>query len=94
MACLHDGKTLRRSFDAAAKRSPLHVVTAFATDARMATGQVTAGDKQSQIVAARSLLSLLVTGLAVHCRGKTARLIEERGGGLGKAPMGSRPSAW
>jgi len=34
-----DGKTLRRSFDRAAGRSPLHVVTAFGTGARVALAQ-------------------------------------------------------
>lgn len=81
-----DGKTLRRSFDRAAGRSALHVVTAFATEARLVVGQLGAGDKQSEITAARSLLGLidlkgaLVTGDALHCQGETARLIIERGG--------------
>lgn len=80
-----DGKTLRRSFDRAAGRSPLHVVTAFAADARMVIGQVAAGDKESEIMAARTLLGLidltgaLVTGDALHCQGDTAHLIRDRG---------------
>ena len=81
-----DGKTMRRSFDRAAKRSALHVVTAFATGTRMVIGQVTTGDKESEIIAARTLLGLLdlngtlVTGDALHCQGGTAALIQERGG--------------
>jgi predicted transposase YbfD/YdcC len=81
-----DGKTMRRSFDRAAGRSALHVVTAFAADARMVVGQVAAGDRESEITAARTLLGLLdlngalVTGDALHCQGETARLINERGG--------------
>lgn len=81
-----DGKTMRRSFDRAAGRSALHVVTAFAADTRMVVGQVAAGDKESEIIAARSLLGLLdlqgalVTGDALHCQGGTAKLIQERGG--------------
>jgi predicted transposase YbfD/YdcC len=81
-----DGKTMRRSFDRAAGRSALHVVTAFAADARMVIGQVAAGDKESEIMAARALLGLLdldgvlVTGDALHCQGETARLIRTRGG--------------
>ena len=39
-----DGKTMRRSFDRAAGKSALHVVTAFAADARMTIGQVAAGE--------------------------------------------------
>jgi predicted transposase YbfD/YdcC len=81
-----DGKTMRRSFDRAAERSPLHVVTAFAAEARLVIGQVATEDKQSEIIAARALLGLLdlegtlVTGDALHCQGETARLIRERGG--------------
>jgi predicted transposase YbfD/YdcC len=81
-----DGKTLRRSFDRAAGWSALHVVTAFAAGARMTIGHVAAGDKESEITAARMLLGpldlngVLVTGDALHCQGETARLIEKRGG--------------
>jgi predicted transposase YbfD/YdcC len=81
-----DGKTMRRSFDRAAGRSPLHVVTAFAADARMVIGQVATGGKESEIIAARTLLGLLdlngalVTGDALHCQGETARIVRERGG--------------
>src|SRR4051794_3483858 len=81
-----DGKTMRRSFDRAAGKSALHVVTAFAADTRMTIGQIAAGDKESEITAARSLLGLidltgaLVTGDALHCQGETARLIKDRGG--------------
>jgi hypothetical protein len=76
-----DGKTMRRSFDRAAGKSALHVVTAFAADTRMTIGQVATGDKESEIIAARSLLGpidltgALVTGDALHCQGETARLI-------------------
>lgn len=81
-----DGKTMRRSFDRAAGRSALHVVTAFAAGALMTIGQVAASDKESEITEARTLLGLLdlngvlVTGDALYCQGETARLIEERGG--------------
>ncbi len=93
-----DGKTLRRSFDRAAKRSALHVVTAFAADARVVVGQVAAGDKESEIIAARALLGLLdldgalVTGDALHCQGETARLIKQRGGDWLFALKGNRPA--
>src|ERR1700712_5719858 len=51
-----DGKTMRRSFDRAAGKSALHVVTAFAADRRMTIGQVAAGGKGSEIDAARAVL--------------------------------------
>ncbi len=84
-----DGKTLRRSFDTAAGRSPPAVVSAFASSTRMVIGQESfrAGEGDSEIVAARALLECLdhtgrlVTADALHCRNETARLILDRGGG-------------
>jgi predicted transposase YbfD/YdcC len=81
-----DGKTLRRSFDRAAGRSALHVVTAFGTDARMAIAQRAVAEGENEITAARALLSMLtldgalVTGDAIHCQAETATLIAARGG--------------
>lgn len=83
-----DGKTLRRSFDAAAGRSPLAVVTAFASATQMVIGQESfrAAEGDSEIVAARALLACLdltgqlVTADAIHCQVETARLIRARGG--------------
>lgn len=81
-----DGKTLRRSFDRAAGRSALHVVTAFATGARLVLGQRAVGATGNEITAAREVLELfdlrgvLVTGDALHCQGETARLVRARGG--------------
>lgn len=83
-----DGKTLRRSFDRAAARSPLAVVTAFASASRIVIGQESyrAGEGESEIEAARALLSCLdltgqlVTADALHCQGETAQLILDRGG--------------
>jgi predicted transposase YbfD/YdcC len=81
-----DGKTLRRSFDRAAGRSPLHVVTAFGTGARMAIAQRAVVDGENEITAARALLATLtldgalVTGDAIHCQADTAALINARGG--------------
>ena len=52
----------------------------------MVIGQVAAGDKQSEIMAARTLLGLLnlqgslVTGDALHCQAGTAQLVQQRGG--------------
>ena len=71
-----DGKTLRRSFDSATERSPLAVVTAFASATHMVLGQqgfrVGAGD--SEIVAARALLQCLdLSGQLVTPMRSTAR---------------------
>ena len=83
-----DGKTLRRSFDAAAGRSPLAVVSAFASASRTVVGQESfrAGEGESEIVAARALLACLdlsgqlVTADALHCQNDTAALILAQGG--------------
>lgn len=83
-----DGKTLRRSFDAAAGRSPLAVVTAFASATQTVIGQESfrAAEGDSEILAARALLACLdltgqlVTADAIHCQNETAQLILDRGG--------------
>jgi len=83
-----DGKTLRRSFDTAAGRSPLAVVTAFASATRTVIGQESfrAAEGDSEILAARALLQCLdltgqlITADAIHCQNETAQLILDRGG--------------
>ena len=80
-----DGKTLRRSFDTAAGRSPLHVVTAFAAERRLVLAQVATKPGSNEKIAARDLLSLLdikgmlVTADAQHCNAATAALVQQRG---------------
>lgn len=54
-----DGKTLRGSFDKAAGKSPLHLVSAWASEARLALGQVAVDDKSNEITAIPLLLELL-----------------------------------
>lgn len=95
-----DGKTLRRSFDDAARTNPLAVVTAFASSARLVVGQrsyrVAEGD--SEIVAARALLECLdlkghlVTADAIHCQEETARTIRKRGGDYLLRLKGNHPA--
>ncbi len=71
-----DGKTLRRSFDRAAGRSPLHVVTAFSARARISLGQRAVAPSENGIAAARTLLATLaldcalVTADAIHSPGR------------------------
>lgn len=52
-----DGKPLRRSHDGAA--TALHLVSAFATDARVVLAQVATADKSNEITAIPALLRLL-----------------------------------
>ena len=53
-----DGKALRRSFVAAASRSPLHPVQAFAGGARPVSGQVQVEDRSNGIAAVPALLGM------------------------------------
>lgn len=93
-----DGKTLRRSFDKAAGGSPLHVVSAFASDRRLVLGQAAVAKGANEIVAARELLALLdltgmlVTGDAIHCQTETAALIAAKGGDWLFALKANRPT--
>jgi predicted transposase YbfD/YdcC len=54
-----DGKTLRGSFDTAAGQNPLHMVSAWATEARLVLGQVAVDSKSNEITAIPLLLELL-----------------------------------
>lgn len=54
-----DGKTLRRSHDTAKGKSPLQVVSAWATANRLVLGQVNVADKSNEITAIPALLELL-----------------------------------
>jgi predicted transposase YbfD/YdcC len=93
-----DGKTLRRSFDRAAGGSPLHVVSAFASERRLVLGQAAVGATGNEITAARELLALLdldgllVTGDALHCQTETAQLIAGKGGDWLFALKANRPA--
>lgn len=79
-----DGKTLRRSFDAAAGREALHLVSAWAGELRVSLGQLAVDDKSNEIPAVRKLLELLdlegavVTVDALHCQKETAQTIRAR----------------
>jgi predicted transposase YbfD/YdcC len=93
-----DGKTLRRSFDRAAARSPLHVVTAFGSGARVAIAQKAVADGENETLAARALLEtlaldgLLVTGDAMHAQAGTAEVILRQGGDYLFALKANRPA--
>jgi hypothetical protein len=92
-----DGKTLRRSFDRAAGRSPSHVVTAFGSQAQLVIGQRAVPEGGNEITAARALLEtlcldrVLVTANAVHTRFGTAEIVLRRGGNYLFALKGNPP---
>lgn len=91
-----DGKALRRSFEDASRRSPLHVVNAFAAGARLTLGQVRVDGKSNEITAMPALLELLdvkgmtVTADAMHTQRDTAKRVTEAGGSYVLALKGNQ----
>ena len=79
-----DGKVLRGSFDRAAGQSPLHTITAFATETRLVIRQMSVDDKSNEIPAVPELLSLMdvegavITLDAMHCQKETATAIRDK----------------
>jgi predicted transposase YbfD/YdcC len=79
-----DGKTLRGSFDTAAGKNPLHLVSAWACDARLTLGQVAVDAKSNEITAIPLLVALLdikdciVTIDAMGCQKDIAVAIRDR----------------
>lgn len=93
-----DGKTARRSFDRQSGQGPLHLISAFACDARLALGQRKVDGKSNEIKALPELLALLaldgciVTADAMHCQKATARAVLDRGGDYVLAVKGNQPT--
>jgi len=81
-----DGKSLRRSYEKAGQSSPLHLVSAWASEERLVLGQMAVAAGSNEIEAVPALLALLdldgttVTVDAMHCQQDTARQIVEAGG--------------
>lgn len=84
-----DGKTLRRSFESAGQKTPMHMVSVWASKAELAVGQVSTGKgkgRSNEITAIDKLLDLItlhgavVTIDAIGCQTKIARKIRDRGG--------------
>ena len=80
-----DGKTLRRSFDRAAEKSAIHMVTAWVCENHAVFGQRKVTDKSNEITAIPQLLDLLnlkdatVTIDAMGCQKDIARKIVDSG---------------
>jgi predicted transposase YbfD/YdcC len=89
-----DGKTLRGS--AGAKLGPLHVVSAWATQAQLTLGQVAVDKKSNEITAIPQLLELLdlhgalVTIDAMGCQKEIAQKIVAGGGDYVLAVKGNQ----
>jgi predicted transposase YbfD/YdcC len=92
-----DGKTVRRSHDAARGLGPLHVVSAWATERGIALGQVTTEEKSNEITAIPVLLGQLelkkavVTIDAMGCQKDIARDIVAGGGDFVIAVKDNQP---
>jgi len=78
-----DGKTLRRSFDRAKGRGPLHLVSAWASANCLVLGQLATAEKSNEITAVPELLRTLelagciVTVDALNCQKNIAKEISE-----------------
>jgi len=81
-----DGKTLRGSYDTKAGQNPLHLVSAWACEARLTLGQIATEEKSNEITAIPLLLELLdlkgatVTIDAMGCQKEIAEKIIEKDG--------------
>lgn len=90
-----DGKTLRGS--ATTGRKPLHVVSAWATKARLTLGEVAVAGKSNEITAIPELLKLLelkgalVTIDAIGCQKEIAKQIVDKGGNYLLAVKANQP---
>ncbi len=80
-----DGKTLRRSYDRAEGKSPLHLVSAWAAEHRLVLGQLAVDGKSNEITAVPKLLEMLalpgmvMTADAMHCRRQRSRqMLDQR----------------
>lgn len=92
-----DGKTLRRSFDAADDKAAIHMISAWAADNRVVFGQLTVGDKTNEVTAIPRLLAMLdIKGLtvtidAMGCQKAIAEQIVAQGGDYMLAVKGNQP---
>ena len=79
-----DGKTLRGSFDTATEQSAIHMVSAFATQAKLVLGQQKVSDKSNENTAIPLLLEMLelkgaiITIDAMGCQKTIAKKIIEK----------------
>ena len=93
-----DGKTLRRSFDAANQKSALHMVSAWSCEERLVLGQIATDEKSNEITAVPELLRLLnlegrtVTADAMSCQREIAEQIVEQGGHYILSLKGNQPT--
>ncbi len=93
-----DGKTLRRSFDAAGSKSAIHMVSAWATANHISLGQVVVDEKSNEITAIPKLLQILeisgclVTIDAMGCQIEIAQEIVDANADYVLAVKGNQPT--
>ena len=91
-----DGKVLRRSFDRASSKSPLHMVSAWGCEQRMVLAQIATDAKSNEITAVPKLLGMLslkgtiVTADALNCQREIAQQIVDQGGDYALALKGNQ----
>ena len=93
-----DGKMLRRSFDKSTGTSAIHMVSAFASEARLVLAQQKVADKSNEITAIPKLLDFLaldgsvVTIDAMGCQKTIAKQVIDGGGDYVLAVKGNQGS--
>lgn len=93
-----DGKTLRRSFDAASGKAAIHMVSAWATANHISLGQIVVDEKSNEITAIPKLLQILelsgclVTIDAMGCQTEIAAAIVAEDADYVLAVKGNQPT--
>src|SRR5205807_10389735 len=91
-----DGKVVRRSFDSASAKSPLHMVSAWGCEQRLVLAQIATDAKSNEITAVPKLLAMLalkgciVTVDALNCQRDLARPIVAQSGDYALALNGNQ----
>jgi predicted transposase YbfD/YdcC len=91
-----DGKVLRRSFDKASGKSPLHMVSAWGCEQRLVLAQIATDAKSNEITAVPKLVEMLtlkgtiVTADALNCQRAIAQQIVDQGGVYALALKGNQ----
>src|ERR671939_367050 len=95
-----DGKTIRRSFDRGREQSPLHVVSAWASEQGLVLGQRCVDDKSNEITAVPerldqlALANSIVSLDAMGCQSAIAEQILARGGDYLLTLKANHPTAY
>ncbi len=95
-----DGKVLRRSFDTASGKSPLHMVSAWGSEQRLVLAQIATDAKSNEITAVPKLLRMLalkntiVTADALNCQRTIAEQIVAQKGDYALALKGNQSTLY